>query len=222
MMSVYPALVTGFAPYAGRGRNPAADIANALDGQSIAGVPVVGRLLPVGLDQIAEQAESLLNDLRPRVVISIGLWPGETMVRIERVGLNLADFEIPDNHGRLARDEPLSDNGTAAKFTTLPIRKIEEALLAAGIPSRISNSAGSFLCNACLYSFLSSAEKSERTRCGFVHLPYLPEQVATLLQELREEARLEAHQRADFASMDLATGTRAVAIALETALSEAP
>jgi hypothetical protein len=46
--------------------------------------------------------------------------------------------------------------------------------------------------------------------------------VAGLLQELKKEARLEAHQRADFASMDLATGTRAVAIALETALREPP
>jgi pyroglutamyl-peptidase len=53
MMSVHPALVTGFAPYAGRGRNPAADIANALDGRSIAEVPIVGRLLPVALDEIA-------------------------------------------------------------------------------------------------------------------------------------------------------------------------
>ena len=153
-------------------------------------------------------------------MISIGLWPGEAMVRIERVGLNLADFEIPDNDGRRAHDESLSGNGPAAKFTTLPVRKIEEALLAAGIPSRISNSAGSFLCNACLYSFLSAAEKIQGTRCGFVHVPYLPEQVAGLLQEIKEEAKLEAHQRADFASMDLATGTRAVAIALETALRE--
>jgi pyroglutamyl-peptidase len=144
------------------------------------------------------------------------------MVRIERVGLNLADFEIPDNHGRLARDESLSGNGPAAKFTTLPVRKIEAAMLAAGIPSRISNSAGSFLCNACLYSFLSASEKTPGTRCGFVHVPYLPEQVAGLLRQLKEEAKLEAHQRADFASMDLATGTRAVAIALETALREPP
>ena len=48
------------------------------------------------------------------------------------------------------------------------------------------------------------------------------EQVAGLLRQLKEEAKLEAHQRADFASMDLATGTKAVAIALETALREAP
>jgi pyroglutamyl-peptidase len=219
-MTERPALVTGFAPYAGRGSNPAADIANALNGSVIANVPVVGRLLPVALEEIAVNAESLLDELQPRVVINVGLWPGEATVRIERVALNLADFEIPDNRGLVAHDESLSANGPTAKFATLPIRKIEEAILAAGIPSRISNSAGSFLCNACFYSFLSAAEKKKGTRCGFLHVPYLPEQVADLLRELKKEARLEAHQRADYSSMDVTTGTRAVAIAIETALRE--
>jgi pyroglutamyl-peptidase len=221
-MTGRPALVTGFAPYAGRGRNPAADIANALDGCIIAEVPVVGRLLPVALEEIAVNAESLLDELQPRIVINVGLWPGEATVRIERVALNLADFDIPDNRGLVVHDESLSVNGPTAKFATLPIRKIEEAILAAGIPSRISNSAGSFLCNACFYSFLSVAEKKHGTRCGFLHVPYLPEQVAVLLRELKKEAKLETHQRADFASMDLATGTRAVAVALEMALRELP
>ncbi len=221
-MTERPALVTGFEPYAGRGSNPAADIANALDGCVIANVPVVGRLLPVALEEIAVNAASLLDELQPRIVINVGLWPGEATVRIERVALNLADFEIPDNRGLVAHDESLSANGPTAKFATLPIRKIEEAILAAGIPSRISNSAGSFLCNACFYSFLSAAEKKQDTRCGFLHVPYLPEQVAGLLQELKKEARLEAHQRTDYASMDVTTGTKAVAIALETALRELP
>jgi pyroglutamyl-peptidase len=221
-MTERPALVTGFAPYAGRGSNPAADIANALDGCIIANVPVVARLLPVSLEEIAVKAESLLDELHPRIVINVGLWPGEATVRIERVALNLADFEIPDNRGLVAHDESLSANGPTAKFATLPIRKIEEAILAAGIPSRISNSAGSFLCNACFYNFLSAAEKKPGTLCGFFHVPYLPQQVVGLLRELRKEARLEAHQRADYASMDVTTSTRAVAIAIETALRELP
>jgi pyroglutamyl-peptidase len=220
MMSGRPALVTGFSPYGGRGRNPAAQIANDLDGCTIGGVSVIGRLLPVALDQIAAKAQSLLEELRPCVVVSVGLWPGEAVVRIERVGLNLADFEIPDNEGRMARDEPLLGNGLAAKFATLPVRKIEAAMLAAGIPSRISNSAGSFLCNACLYSFLCAAEEKPEIRCGFVHVPYLPDQVAELLCELKEQARLEAYQRADLASMDLATSTKAVSIAVESSLRE--
>ncbi len=220
-MAAHPVLVTGFAPYGGRGRNPAADIAKALDGTAVAGMPVVGRLLPVSLAEIAATAEGLLDELRPRLVISLGLWPGEPVIRIERVGLNVADFEIPDNDARMALDEPIMANGPAAKFSTLPARKIEDALLAAGIPARISHSAGTFLCNACLYAFLSAAERRPETRaCGFVHVPYLPEQVAGLMQELRQQARLELHQRADLASMALETGIRAVAIAIETTLRE--
>src|ERR1700747_772874 len=130
-MTERPALVTGFAPYAGRGSNPAADIAHALDGSIFANVPVVGRLLPVALEEIAAKAESLLDELQPSIVINVGLWPGEAMVRIERVALNLADFEIPDNRGLVANDEPLSANGPTAKFATLPIRKIEEAIRSA-------------------------------------------------------------------------------------------
>jgi pyrrolidone-carboxylate peptidase len=37
---VRPALVTGFTPYGGRGVNPAAEIAAALDGRTLADTPV--------------------------------------------------------------------------------------------------------------------------------------------------------------------------------------
>jgi pyroglutamyl-peptidase len=215
------ALVTGFVPYGGRGRNPAGEIASALNGRTILGMRVVGRTLPVSYSEIRRSVEELLDELRPRIVISLGLWPGATTIRVERVGVNVADFEIPDNTGRLATDELIIGNGSAARFATLPIRKIEHALLDAGIPTRISNSAGTFLCNACLYSFLSAAEATaESTVCGFIHVPYLPEQVAGLLTDLSKEARQEVHQRADLASMDLATSTRAVELALQTTIAE--
>src|SRR2546423_15692337 len=102
-----PVLVTGFMPYGGRGMNPAAEIATALDGRAIADVPVVSRLLPVAFAEIAATADTLLGEINPRAVISLGLWPGEPMIRIERVGLNVADFEIADNLGYVATDEPV-------------------------------------------------------------------------------------------------------------------
>ena len=156
---VRPALVTGFMPYGGRGvrsgrwRSPA-----ALDGGTLADTPVVSRLLPVSFVKIAGMAETLLRDVNPCIVISLGLWPGESLIRVERAALNVADFEIPDNVGYVAADEPvLHDNGAAAKLATVPVRAMVDALLDAGIPARISNTAGTYLCNACLYSFLSAA-----------------------------------------------------------------
>ena len=216
-----PVLVTGFRPYAGRGVNPAAEIATALEGRTIAGAAIVARLLDVSFADIAASAEALLQEINPRAVISIGLWPGEPVIRIERVGLNVADFEIADNLGYLAANEPVIGNGTAARLATLPVRAIEEALLDAGIPARISSTAGTYLCNACLYSFLSAADAArEHVACGFIHVPYLPSQVAGLIRRTKEEAVLEVHQRADTASMELATSIRAIEIAIAATVRE--
>lgn len=214
-------LVTGFAPYGGRGRNPSAEIAAALDGRKIGGMAVVGRQLPVSLEGIGTALGTLCEEIEPRVVISLGLWPGAPLIRIERVALNLADFEIADNAGRLASDEPILGNGATALHATLPIRKIERRLLDAGIPARISNSAGTFLCNACLYTLLTVAATGRRPAvAGFIHVPYLPEQVAIMLEEMKTEARMELHQRGDLASMELSVSTRAIEIALETSIAE--
>src|SRR5262249_44640802 len=159
--------------YAGRGVNPAAEIATALDGRTIDGVAVVSRLLEVSFSEIAARAEDLLAEINPRAVISVGLWPGEPVIRVERVGLNAAAFQIADNLGYLAVDEPVVGNGAAAKLATLPVKAITEAILDAGIPARISNTAGTYLCNACLYSFLAAAEAMrQHVACGFIHVPY--------------------------------------------------
>jgi pyroglutamyl-peptidase len=217
-----PALVTGFEPYGGRGVNPAGEIARALDGRTIAGVPVIGRALPVSFRSIAAHTSALLGELDPLVVIALGLWPGALMIRIERFGLNLADFEIPDNDGTVIKDGAIAADGSQALAATLPVREIEAALLAAGIPAQLSTSAGTFLCNACLYGFLLAAQRQRQPAlCGFIHVPYMPSQVAELLAAMRREARLEGHQRGDLASMDIRVSTKAVERALEIALAKA-
>jgi pyroglutamyl-peptidase len=216
-----PALVTGFEPYGGRGLNPARDVAKALDGRVIAGHPVVGRTLPVAYAGLAERLAAMIDELRPCLVVSLGLWPGEAAIRLERFGLNLADFEIPDNEGALLADAPIVAGGGTGLRARLPLRAIEAALLAKGIPARLSLTAGSFLCNATLHELLRLlAERVPDAGGGFIHLPYLPEQVARLLAAMREERRLELHQRADLASMALDLQIEAVAIALATALEE--
>src|SRR5262249_60725286 len=78
--------------------------------------------------------------------------------------------------------------------------------------------AGTFLCNATLYTTLScAARRRQQPLTGFVHVPYLPEQVAELLQSIETARQLELHQRADTASMDLAMMVHALEIAVATA-----
>jgi pyroglutamyl-peptidase len=215
------ALVTGFEPYGGRSRNPAGEIAAALDGSLIGGIRLVGRGLPVAFATLEEVIPALLAEVDPAVVISLGLCPGEPVIRLERVAINLADFAIPDNDGAVLVDQPLDARGTAARFATLPLRPIQQALLAAGIPARLSSTAGTYICNKVLYRFLGAIERSGKAvPCGFIHLPYLPEQVAGMIAEMQAERSLERRQPANLPSIGLATMTEAVRIALEMTLGD--
>ncbi len=216
-MSGRSILVTGFEPYAGRGSNPAFEVMKALDGRMIGGMKVVGGSLPVSVPGMRSKLFALLNEVRPSAVICLGLWPGEPMIRLERVGINLADFEIPDNDGVMLKETPVAQNPAAAQWATLPLEPIKSALLKAGIPARLSATAGTYLCNACLYSLMEGlAARGTSIPAGFIHVPYMPEQVASLLDDLYTGEVMELHQRADVASMELSRTIRAVEIAIET------
>jgi pyroglutamyl-peptidase len=218
-----PALVTGFEPYGGRGRNPAGEIATRLDGSVVAGAHVVGRNLPVAFAALDEAVAATLDEVDPAVVISLGLCPGEPVIRLERVAINVADFEIPDNEGVVLVDRPVDAAGASARFATLPLRKVQEALLQAGIPARLSSSAGTYLCNKALYRFLGAIEESGRVvPCGFIHLPYMPEQVAGMIAEMQAARSVERNRRPDVPSMGLDLMAEAVRIALEVTLARDP
>ncbi len=209
MAAERPALVTGFEPYGGHADNPSASIARALDGTTIAGLTVVGRVLPVSLAGLTRRIDRLLAETEPALVIATGLAPGEPVIRLERIGVNLADFEAPDNRGRRARDRRLVLGGPDALFATLPLRAIERRLLARGIPVRLSETAGLYLCNATLYGLLVALRgRRPSVPCGFVHLPCLPSQVADVLRRDGEPPAMP--------SMDLRTMTEAVEIAVAT------
>lgn len=211
-----PVLLTGFEPYGGRGRNPAHEAMQALHDRVVGGRRVVGAGLPVSLDRMPGIAAAMLNDINPAIVISLGLWPGESLIRIERIAVNIADFEIADNEGVLAVDQEVLSGEPDALMSTLPLRAMEKAILDAGIPVKLSATAGTYLCNACLYSFLAAAlQHHEPVVCGFIHVPYMPEQVAELLVKTRKQASIELHQRNDLASMSLGDTVRAVEIAIE-------
>jgi pyroglutamyl-peptidase len=211
-------LLTGFESYGGRSLNPAEQVVKRLAGSQIRGVQVIGRTLPVAYRELEPRVAQLLKEIRPRAVICLGLWPGTPMLRLERIAVNIADFEIPDNLGLMTRG-PVVEGGAEAYLSRLPIHAIQDRLLEAGIPARLSASAGTFLCNALMYHALRAcAEHAPAAPCGFIHLPYLPEQVSALLLQMREWAKVELHQRADLASMALDMQVEAIRLAIDATL----
>jgi pyroglutamyl-peptidase len=80
-----------------------------------------------------------------------------------------------------------------------------KGLLIAGIPARLSDDAGRYLCNATLFHLLARAGKLP---CGFIHVPSTPEMVA---DALRKGALAEPEKAA---SMGLRLQLAAIRIAL--------
>ncbi|MBO5671459.1 MAG: pyroglutamyl-peptidase I, partial [Clostridia bacterium] len=55
-------------------------------------------------------------------------------------------------------------------------QRMTEAIAAAGVRAQTSYSAGTFVCNDVLYTLLHHYAGSD-TRVGFIHVPFLPEQI---------------------------------------------
>jgi pyroglutamyl-peptidase len=56
-----------------------------------------------------------------------------------------------------------------------------QAMVDAGVPAAVSYSAGTYVCNAVLFSVLDALAASQSTaRAGFVHVPNSPEQACHL------------------------------------------
>ncbi|HYW77271.1 MAG TPA: pyroglutamyl-peptidase I [Gammaproteobacteria bacterium] len=214
------ALVIGFEGYQGRLSNPAATVAKALNGETVNGAIVSGATMRVSYRELPGRVHELLGQHKPDVVLGTGLWPGEPVIRVEQLAYNRADFETADVDGAVVHDSELDPGGPVALEASIPTEKAVAKLLEAGIPARSSQTAGTFLCNALLYTLLAAARSEyPQMRCGFVHLPYLPEQVAGLVQSITEERSIGLYQRADLASMDPRTATEALRIVLEVATS---
>lgn len=161
-----PIVVTGFEPFGGLDYNPSSALLELLP-RSIAGHPVHTAVLPVDASRITRALEALPLD-GAALLLHTGLAGDRPVISIERVALNLLDFRLPDNAGRLEVERPVIDGAPLALATRLPVRRILDAWSAAGIPGISSTTAGTFLCNQCL--FLSLAHRPPELPVGFLHL----------------------------------------------------
>jgi pyroglutamyl-peptidase len=172
-------LLTGFPAFAEVQRNPSELIVSALDGTTIGGAGVAGRMLPVSAARTTGAVRAAIADTDPDLVLLLGVAPGRSGLTIERTAVNLLDFYAPDNDGAQPVDVAITPGGPAAYFATVPLRAIVDAWTAAGIPGAISESAGLYLCNAAMYAALESTAPAGPP-AGLLHLPSLPDEAARL------------------------------------------
>jgi len=172
-------LVTGFQPFGPYDVNPTEELAKAVDGRRIGDAQVRAAVLPVHHAEACPLVGRLIDETRPAAIVHLGLAAGRARVAVERVAVNVMDYELPDAAGYQAAGEPCVAGGPAAYFSTLPVRAIAAALVAEGIPGYVSSTAGTYLCNQTLYGTLHLlAARAGRTPAGFLHFPLLPSMVA--------------------------------------------
>lgn len=172
------ALVTGFDPFGGERINPSWEIVKRLPA-SLGGWRVVKQRIPTDFQRMGGVLRSAILRTEPQVVLCLGQAGGRSAISVERVAINVADARIADNAGAQPIDAAIVKDGPAAYFATVPIKAMVVAISKAGLPAEVSNSAGTFLCNAALYVALHEAALRDGAfRAGFIHVPYLPVQAA--------------------------------------------
>ena len=165
-------LVTGFDPFGGEPINPAIESVKRLP-DNIAGAEIIKLEIPTVRKKSLEKIEEAINKHN-----SIGQAGGRFDISIERVGINLDDFRIPDNEGNQTIDEPIFPDGENAYFVKLPVKAMVQNVQKNNIPASVSYTAGTFVCNHVLYGVLYLIEKKYNgKKSGFIHIPFLPEQV---------------------------------------------
>lgn len=171
-------LLTGFEAFGGDTLNPSREVARALDGRRIAGRRVVGRCLPCTFEAALPALNEAIDELRPALVIGLGLAASRAAVSIERVAINLVDARIADNAGAQPIDQPVLAGAPAAYFASLPVKAIHAGLREAALPAEVSHSAGTFVCNQVFFGLMHRLRAWPQAKGGFIHLPPLPEQAA--------------------------------------------
>ncbi|MCG0276518.1 MAG: pyroglutamyl-peptidase I [Thermosediminibacteraceae bacterium] len=170
-------LVTGFEPFGGEKINPALEAVKLLP-KEIKGAQVVVKELPTIFRKSLDVLFDAIEKEKPDVVICVGQAGGRYAISVERVAINVDDARIPDNEGNQPIDQPIFPDGENAYFSTLPIKRIVEAIKKEGIPAEVSNTAGTYVCNHVMYGLLYYASKKRPDmKAGFIHVPYLFEQV---------------------------------------------
>ncbi|MCR9136537.1 MAG: pyroglutamyl-peptidase I [Alphaproteobacteria bacterium] len=175
-------LLTGFEAFGNTPVNPAEQVASHLDGRRINGAEIVSRIVPNTFFKCIDVVRAAISEVQPDAVVMMGEYGGRSMVTVERIAQNFNDgarYGLRDNDDVLLQGDLTVPDGPVAYLSTLPIRAMVRAMRDAGIPSDISDAAGTFCCNHLMYGILHHISVNDLPiRAGWIHLPHLPEVAA--------------------------------------------
>ena len=168
-------LITGFEPFGSRNINISWEVAKAFEGKE--NISVIQ--LPVSFSK----AHKLVIEEMSKANYTSIIMLGETSVtsdfiRLERIAINLKDAKSADNDGEIADEEPICQGSPTAFLSNFPIKNLCNNLNKEDFKIKISNSAGTFVCNCLYYNLLKHiTENSLSTKALFIHFPASEESI---------------------------------------------
>jgi len=162
-------LLTGFTPFGSNTINSSWEAVKQLDGLWIGNNRIVTVQLPVVWDQAGGQLRAAIDQFQPDLVINVG--QGGNKLELVSRAHNVAG-NIVDNIGARPRSPLIAADGPATYNSAVNITPIIAALQQANIPTVVSGSAGTYLCNFVSYSsYQYLAKVDSDTMSLFIHVP---------------------------------------------------
>ena len=165
-------LLTGFEPFGKYNDNSSWAVAEKVAACGFVGAEVVAMRLPVSFAGVGTALRKAVKECSPDVVIMLGQAAGIDFIKLERIAINMMDATTPDNDGYMPDEEPICADGAAALFTNTDIKELRGAVEEQGIPVKVSNSAGLYVCNRTYYEALRLCNEKPGLKALFVHLPF--------------------------------------------------
>ena len=151
-------LLTGFEPFGNLTENPSQVIVETLQKTKLCGI---------------ELRCWMLNDetWQPDIVLHLGVADSRPTVTVERFAVNMMDSAKGDNAGFAPNEQTIIDNAPLSYRSAIPCKQLIAFLSDEGLPVKISNTAGTYVCNAVFYTSRHTIATNARpAQCGFVHL----------------------------------------------------
>ena len=165
-------LITGFEPFLQNKQNSSWAVAEKVAAFGVDNTDIVIEQLPVSFFRVGGRLREVVKKHSPNIIVLLGQSGGIDYVKVERVALNLMDAQKADNDGYIPDEEPININAPTALFTSTPIKSLVADVERKGIPVKLSNTCGLYVCNRAYYEALTICNETPGVQALFVHLPY--------------------------------------------------
>lgn len=176
-------LLAGFEPFSNLEINPSQIIVEEIAERMrlSSEMEITAIVLPTEFEASGRRIEKLIRTIQPVLVLLLGVAVKSNVLNLERVALNLDDTQEPDNAGEYRKGSLIVKDGPLAYFSNIPLEYLEQQLNKSGMPTIISNYAGSYVCNHVFYLAQHEIEKlGINSLCGFIHVPYVSSQSSNI------------------------------------------